>query len=442
MKKLISIFLVFISLLYSCVDNFKDENEEPDSSDTTPSIPMEGKKGAALVTRGDWSNMVSNLKVHWHYSWGNSLSEFLPDNVEFVPMVWGKNWINAERVEELKSLKNDGKIKYLLGFNEPDGVEQANMTVAEALEIWPLLEKVDVPLGSPATKNPLNDWMKEFMQQAEQRDLKVDFVCIHWYGGTNAQGLIDRLEETYKLYGKPIWITEFAPADWNAATPDENRHSPDAVLSFMQNVLPQLENLSYVHRYSWFSFDQNRAEGSSSALFDNDGNLTILGDFYANFEPNNEIGPGKKPIAPEQDPDNLILNGGFETGEIYPWGGYKNGVVEDSNRAYEGLFFGRIEGGDGSLLYFLDVEPGATYQLEFYAKWGTETNQSFNFAVREETGDQVRFFQQEIIADADDWTYNKAEFKATNESKIRLIWFKGQGFPAFFLDNVICKKIE
>ena len=38
----------------------------------------------------------------------------------------------------------------LLGFNEPDLAEQANMTVEKALELWPRLEATGMRLGSPA----------------------------------------------------------------------------------------------------------------------------------------------------------------------------------------------------------------------------------------------------------------------------------------------------
>lgn len=449
MKKMFSILFVFATLLWSCEEKFADgefkfyDIEEPENTNTLPTMPEIGKKGAAFTTRGtQWSFKVSDLKAHWHYSWGSNLSEFEPDNVDFVPMIWGKTGIDAEKVAELKALKEGGKIRYLLGFNEPDGAEQANMTVAEAVELWPMLEEVGLPLGSPGAVNPTGDWMKAFMQEADQKGLRVDFVCVHSYGGTNAQAFLNKLEEVYNLYGKPIWITEFAPADWDATTPDENRHSPEEVLSFMQTVLPELEDLDYLQRYAWFSFGQDRAQGTSSALFDADGNLTTLGEFYADFEPNNLIGPGKKPEEPIVDPDNLIINGGFEAGEIAPWGGFKNNVLQDAALAYEGEFCGRIEGGDGSLLYFIDVEPGATYQLEFYAKWASEADKSFNFSVKEETGEKVRYFQQEIVANADDWTYNKAEFTATEESEIRLIWYKGKGFPAFLLDNVVCKKLD
>ncbi|MGM0532285.1 MAG: glycosyl hydrolase, partial [Bacteroidota bacterium] len=266
MKKIFGILFVFATLFWSCEEKFVEGDfrfydiEEPERESSFPSSPEIGKKGIGLTTKGvDWSFRVSDIKPHWHYSWGSTLSEYEPDNVDFVPMIWGKNGIDEEKVEELKGLKEDGEIRYLLGFNEPDKQDQANMTVDEAIERWPMLEEVGVPLGSPAPADPTGDWMQEFMQRAEAEGLRVDYVCVHWYGGTNSQGLLDRLEEVYELYDKPIWITEFAPADWDATTPAENRHTPEDVLSFMETVLPEIEDLSYVDRYAWFSFSQESA---------------------------------------------------------------------------------------------------------------------------------------------------------------------------------------
>jgi hypothetical protein len=73
----------------------------------------------------------------------------------------------------------------LLGFNEPDGEKQANLTVQQALDLWPMLEKTNRRLGSPATVNPANEWMTKFMVGAKQKSCRVDFVCVHWYRGNN-----------------------------------------------------------------------------------------------------------------------------------------------------------------------------------------------------------------------------------------------------------------
>ncbi len=375
MNKIIGILFVFTAFFWSCEDKFLEgefrfyDMEEPESNNL-PEIPEIGKKGFGKTIRGsNWSFMVSDLKVHWHYSWGSTLSEYEPVNVDFVPMIWGYNGIDQEKVAELKTLKDEGKLRYLLGFNEPDKTDQANMTVAQAIEKWPLLEEVGVPLGSPAPANPTGDWLQEFMQRAENEGLRVDFVCVHWYGGINAQAFLNRLQEIYDLYNKPIWITEFAPADWDATTPAENRHSTAEVLNFMETVLPELEELSYVDRYAWFSFSQNSAAGTSSALFDAAGNLTELGAYYANFEPNIYIGQGQETyygpvIAFEED---------FETGNLNGWENHAaNGMVQgagdmnDPSHLIDGDYSYFKNWGSGDMISrVIELEAGVEYTFSF-----------------------------------------------------------------------------
>lgn len=299
MKNSIKILCLSLLLSFSCESKF-DGGEfsftdfEDVVLDNTPIVEATGKKGSCFTTNSlIWSKYVSDLKSHWHYTWGPNLSDRLPDNVEFVPMQWGKWGLNDDRVATLKALKATGKIHYLLGFNEPDGVEQANMTVDQAIALWPLLEQVGLPLGSPATVNPTNDWMKEFMRKANEKGLRIDFVTVHSYGGPSADALVNKLREVYELYQKPIWITEFAVADWNATTVADNKFTPTQVLNFMKDILPRLEALDFVHRYSWFSFSQTSTYGSPSALFDGNGNLTPLGEYYSQFMPNENIGPPK-----------------------------------------------------------------------------------------------------------------------------------------------------
>jgi hypothetical protein len=384
MKKIISVLFVFAMLFWACDDKFAEGEfqfyniEEPQGNNTLPPVPEIGKKGFGKTIQGTiWSFMVSDLNPHWHYSWGSKLSEFEPVNVDFVPMIWGKNGIDAEKVAELKALKEEGKIRYLLGFNEPDKTDQSNMTVDEAIIRWPMLEEVGVPLGSPAPANPTGEWLQEFMQRGENEGLRVDFVCVHWYGGTNVQSLLNKLEEVYNLYGKPIWITEFAPADWDANTPDENRHSTEAVLTFMENALPALENLDYVDRYAWFSFSQNSAAGTSSALFDEDGNLTELGTYYANFEPNIYIGEGKDSYVPPV----IAFMEDFETGNLNGWENLAaNGMVqsaadippENAHQIIGGVYSYFKNWGSGDMISrVIDLEPGVEYTLSYetYMAW-------------------------------------------------------------------------
>jgi hypothetical protein len=202
-------------------------------------------------------------------------------------MIWGA-WADTAKVQEkidyIKNLKVEGKVKYMLGFNEPDKADQANMSVELALAYWPKLEMVGLPLGSPACANPTGEWMQSFMEEAKKRNYRIDFVCVHWYGGVSVSGFLSRLQEIHELYNKPIWITEFAPADWGASSPAESKHTKAEILSFMKGALTALDDVQYVHRYSWFSANETSGPLGNAALFDGSNKRTTLGEFYSTFE--------------------------------------------------------------------------------------------------------------------------------------------------------------
>ncbi len=279
--RLLRLFL-FI-LLISCSDKSSGIVSDTEGSENNLSHPVSHKKGACFTTNNQtWLSRVSALRVYWHYSWGVDTKISEPDSVRFVPMIWGK-WSLDKNLFSVDSLAKAGKVKHLLGFNEPDGKEQANLTVEESLTYWPKLMTLNIPLGSPACIHADNDWMKEFMAKVAERGYRVDFICVHWYGGANAQSLIDHLNAIHNLYKRPIWLTEFAPADWSASASVASKVTKAMALTFMQQILPALEKLDFVERYSWYSSSQDNAALGNSALFDNDGKLTLLGEYYSKF---------------------------------------------------------------------------------------------------------------------------------------------------------------
>jgi hypothetical protein len=281
MKNRLLYFLLVI-ITFSC--SHKSSGIVPDTEEplTKPVLSISHKKGACFTTNTEtWALKVSALKVYWHYSWGiDAFTE--PDSVRFVPMIWGK-WSLEKNLQKVDSLAKIGKVTHLLGFNEPDGKGQANLTVEESLSYWPKLMELNIPLGSPACIHADNEWMKGFMAKAKEKKFRVDFICVHWYGGANAQSLIDHLKSIYDLYNLPIWLTEFAPADWSASSPETSKVTKEKALVFMQQILPALEKLDFVHRYSWYSSDPANKALGNSALFDKAGKLTLLGEYYSKF---------------------------------------------------------------------------------------------------------------------------------------------------------------
>ena len=243
------------------------------------------KKGLCMTTNAkkNWKERVEELNVSWHYNWAAKLPGPAPDEVDYVPMIWGY-WGNSDgfkrNIRQLYQDRIAGRQDTLLGFNEPDKKNQANISVDKALRAWKYLEWTGLRLGSPATTNPENEWMKTFMRKAKEKNYRVDFVTVHWYGGANADSLISRLKRVHKMYGKPIWITEFAVADWNAKSRAENKFTEQQVLRFMKEVLPRLDELDFVERYAWFSWGVDHKNLGPSSLRKKDGSLTALGKYY------------------------------------------------------------------------------------------------------------------------------------------------------------------
>lgn len=242
------------------------------------------KKGICLGANGDIraaQKRIESLNVGWHYNWTPTWKGKNIKDVPFVPMIWGENEWTMKAIGDLKVAKTKGESNPLLTYNEPDGKDQSNMSVKRALEIWPMLEKTNRRLGSPVTVHADNEWMTSFMKGADEKNYRVDFICVHWYGENDPENFINRLEEIHELYDKPIWVTEFAIADWSAKTAKDNDQKPEEVLKFMKAVLPKLDDLDFVERYAWFTAPPSHPKLGSSALFDASGKLTELGEFYA-----------------------------------------------------------------------------------------------------------------------------------------------------------------
>jgi hypothetical protein len=238
------------------------------------------KKGLGIGGKSpDFELKLKELRCAWFYTWTGNKPPNTPQGVAFVPMIWKYNG-NPQAVENVAAAAKKEGIKELLGYNEPDQSSQANMSVQQALEAWPILQQTGLRLGSPGCVHPDNEWMKSFMEGAKKRDFKVDFVCVHSYSGPNAAAFINRLEAIHKLYKKPIWITEFAVGDWNAKSPAENKFKADDVLKFMEDVLPKLNRLDFVERYAWFPAGVTSAALGTSALWDAEGKLNRLGECY------------------------------------------------------------------------------------------------------------------------------------------------------------------
>ncbi len=223
---------------------------------SSPILAASPKKGVGW-NRWDGRNVsvLNSLNISWYYSWG--INEASGSTSVFIPMAY-----SGKRISSLPVYSS-----IAFGFNEPDNVKQSNMTVAEAIRLWPTLRFKVGKLGSPATaRDPVvaGSWLEQFM---ERRGNQTDFVTTHWYKGTNYSRFKNDIRSLCNKFNKPVWVTEFAPQTVGSALLQPYKYSQSAVISFMIKVTKWMNNNSCVAGYAWHD-----ARYGTSALY----NSTVL----------------------------------------------------------------------------------------------------------------------------------------------------------------------
>ena len=208
----------------------------------------------------------------WYYNWRPDQmwsKSRQPRSVEFVPMI-------HSAADVSKKIKSATPVTTLLGFNEPDGTgdHQADMSVEEALSLWPKLEARGLRLGSPATTQGQTlgrtSWLGRFMAQADQRGLRIDFIAVHYYSPNGDVAAFRQfLQAVHRDYRRPIWVTEFAHIDWSR--PGAASHAQNA--DFADKAIRMMDKLPFVERHAWFAANPYPWKGGTPKINLLDANL-------------------------------------------------------------------------------------------------------------------------------------------------------------------------
>lgn len=158
-----------------------------------------------------------------------------------VPMIWGKT------TEIAFSQQPDD----VLAYNEPNHQAQSNLTPQDAVDAYILLRDEvggNVQFVSPsAAKCGVDDciygnttaWFDEFFKLCGNYCNDITALATHTYW-CNVPKTMAFLEDLHKTFNKQIWLTEVACAQ---------RTDPEKILTFMKELLPKLEEATYVDRY-------------------------------------------------------------------------------------------------------------------------------------------------------------------------------------------------
>jgi hypothetical protein len=230
------------------------------------------KKGAGTWDFDGVTKVLAQARLPWYYTWG---PRGFAGASGFVPMIWGAD--DARQI----SLTDGGDT--LLGFNEPDRADQAGLTVDQAVAAWPALVATGRRLGSPAVSAGAatpGGWLDRFLSRAS-----ADFIALHWYGAdfTDPVGatrqLCDYLVAVHDRYGKPLWLTEYALADFARGVAAASYPTAAEQAAFVEASRPMLERLPFVERYAWFALCDT---GSTyrTGLYASPSRLTQAGAAY------------------------------------------------------------------------------------------------------------------------------------------------------------------
>ncbi|NLO69407.1 MAG: T9SS type A sorting domain-containing protein [Porphyromonadaceae bacterium] len=318
------------------------------------------KKGWAGSDPGQYTP----LNVTWRYDW--SASGSTTSAVEYVPIKQNAGWPGWG---EINGKQN---VTHLLGFNEPNRPDQSNMTVEQALAIWPEYMKSGLRLGSPSPSDPFGSngaWLYEFLDSCKARNYRVDYVAIHAYWAKSPQQWYNDLKWVHEKTGLPIWITEWNNgANWtNEWWPTADRSlSPENAakqLNDIKGILNVLDTTSFVERYSIYNWVQDcRAMALGS-------NLTPAGEYYAANKSRMAYNP-KYEVIPSfrfRNPSLAIAFGAKNLTLTINDPNYENFIGAVVERSIEdGAFEVIYDSNDGSLKSFVDTLDNTTYKKVRY----------------------------------------------------------------------------
>lgn len=184
----------------------------------------------------------------WFYNWGNVSTEDLTD-VEFVPMKWNAKSLTDYRWKEIL---DSNYSNHLLGFNEPDGATQANMTLEEMILYWPKMMESGLRLGSPAPAGN-TQLLYDFIDKCDELNYRVDFVAIHDYGEGTALAFYNKCKAIHDRTGRPVWVTEFNwGGTWTKGTP-----TYPEIAARIAEIIEKYDTEGIIERYAIFNFDEN-----------------------------------------------------------------------------------------------------------------------------------------------------------------------------------------
>ncbi len=247
------------------------------SAVAAPAPQPPSKKGVGLTYHD--CDTVAKVGATWEYGWTPQ-----PDNcpgVENIPMLYQASDVGGTV---------GGNSNWIMGFNEPDSPDQANIPASQAATLWRQVEQLypNRKLVAPAPSGADPTWLVDFrndyisMYGTAPRLNALAVHCYAWSANACIQ-FTQQFEAWAKAWGVPeVWVTEFPISPASPNNLNQSLQGGQAFLNWM-------ESDPMITRYEWFASRIKGTEPWASSYFDtplvdwNSGALTAFGQMYVAY---------------------------------------------------------------------------------------------------------------------------------------------------------------
>ncbi|KAF2269153.1 hypothetical protein CC78DRAFT_453720, partial [Lojkania enalia] len=215
-------------------------------------------------------------KFSFAYNWASVGGDSLPEGVKYVPMMHRPSEATPEQWLQNVDKAVAAGTDTVMGFNEPDHLDQANLSPDAACSKWkeymnPIASShPDVTILGPSVTNGGGEmgltWLDNFNKicgsGATWHAANIHFYDIY-------DGAVERfkthVEKAAAMFGKKVWVTEFG---LNPGATSEQ------AADFLKQVMEYMDGSDVVQGYSYFMV------GTGENQLNTAGGLSITGEVY------------------------------------------------------------------------------------------------------------------------------------------------------------------
>lgn len=254
--------IIAMTLALSCTAGLAVASAETATTIYMPLVTATRSK-IGIAPGGYVTGDLELLNAAWSYRWNN---EVFSDTIDWVDMIWGARYMNVPVHSNI-----------ILGFNEPDRPDQANLDPLAAAQLWRQIETryPDKRLISPAPVDAAWLWrmVDEYMALYGAQP-RFDGIAVHYYRDSDDAPQVSaylqqrRADAIAHGYTVPLWLTEVGAC------------GADEVETF-RDMAAFVEATDWIERAAWYKlradyWDQREC----STMINQRGGLTPLGVEY------------------------------------------------------------------------------------------------------------------------------------------------------------------